>query len=139
MNTQFVFLHKLPTEAELQRAIDELGYGLKLDPELALSEDEGFSPCTLEGIDDIGYELEVGTIDEIFEDDEEFKKFLGDRQHYISMSWGSSFADCFAVLVTALAMVKSFDAVTTYDGVEPDDIDSLEDGIQTSKRELGMD
>ena len=138
MNTQYCFLklENVPTREELQKVIDELGYELKLDPELNLKEDEGFSLCQINGYDNVGYELEFGAVDEIFEEDEEFEKYIGDRDAYISMSWGGSFADCLAVSVTTLALVKSFGAVTTYDCEVPDSIEDIETGIEECKREL---
>ena len=138
MNTQYCFIKKesIPSGKKLQETIRELGYELKLDPELDLENDEGFSPCGLDGYDDIGYELECGTIDEIFDEDEEFEKHIGDRDSYISMSWGSSFADCLAVMITTKALMKGSNAVTTYDCEEPDSLKDIEDGIQECMSEL---
>lgn len=137
MNSQYCFIKEdFPTQKELQAAIDALGYGLKIDPELNLEEDEGFSPCTIEGFDDVGFELECGTIDEIFEDDEDFVNELGERKNYISMSWGGDFEDCLCVMITALAFLKSFNAITSYDCEEADSIEDIETGIKECLTEL---
>mgnify|MGYP003385719863 CR=1 FL=1 len=138
MNSQYCFIEQaLPSKENLQAAIDSLGFGLKLDTELDLNSDEGFSPCKLNDYDDVGFEIECGTIDELFDEDEAFEKQIGNRKNYISMSWGGNFEDCLCVLITALAMVKSFDAVTTYDCEEADSIEDIEGGIQECLKELG--
>jgi len=138
MNTQYCFIRKkdVPSGKRLQEVVTGLGYELKLDPELDLLIDEGFSPCELEGHEDLGYELESGTVDEIFEEDEEFEEHIGERDYYISMSWGSSFADCLAVMITTKALIMKFDAVTTYDCEEPDSLEEIEDGIKECLSEL---
>lgn len=137
MNTQYCFIKAdLPSRQELQAAVDALGFGLLLDPQLDLSIDEGFSPCRLKGFDDIGFELEAGSIEDIFEDDEPFADKIGDRTTYISFSWGSGFADCFASLVTTLALIKSFDAVTTFDCETTDSVEDIEAGIKDCLKEL---
>lgn len=138
MNTQYCFIRKekIPSGKELQDSIKALGFDLKIDPEIDLKADEGFSPCELEGHEDVGYELECDAVEEIFEEDEEFEKHIGDRDCYISMSWGSSFADCLAVLITTKALMKDFDAITTYDCEEPDSLGDIEEGIKECLSEL---
>ena len=138
MNTQYCFLfsNKFPTKESLQKSVDDLGFGLKLDPELDLENDDGFSPCQLEGYEDVGFEIECGTVDEIFEDDEEFAGHIGKRNRYISMSWGGNFEDCLSVMLVTKALLVNFDAVTTYDCEEPDSEDDIESGIQECLREL---
>ena len=47
-NTQYVFLSKsrIPDRAALQASVEELGFDLKLHPELQLIQDEGFPLCS---------------------------------------------------------------------------------------------
>jgi len=138
MNTQYCFMteENIPSRDKLQVCIKALGFDLELDPALDIRNDEGFSPCKLEGYDNVGFELEFGTTDDLFEEDEEFAKHTGNRNHYFSMSWGSSFSDCLAVMIVTKAMLKYFDAVTTYDCEELDSIQDIENGIQESLNEL---
>ena len=58
-NTQFAFLKRksVPSREVLQAAIDALGFDLKLHPDLDLVKDTGFSPCVLEGVPEVGFEL----------------------------------------------------------------------------------
>ena len=45
----YAFLDSLPDRAAWQAAIDQIGIDLKLDPELDLAKDSGFSPCEIKG------------------------------------------------------------------------------------------
>lgn len=140
LNTQYCFLfsHIFPTKESLQKAVDDLGFGLMLDPELDVEKGEGFSPCDLQGYEDVGFEIEIGTVDELFEDedDEEFAEHIGKRNRYISMSWGGNYEDCLSVMIVTKALLRSFDAVTTYDCEEPDSESEIEAGIQECLKEL---
>jgi len=127
-NTQFAFLKqdRLPSRAALQAAIDALGYDLQLYPELDLRSDSGFSPCVLNGVPDVGFELETGPVAEVAGDDEEILAIAGDNDLCISMVWRSSMKDCAAVMIVSCALQKDFGAVISYEGEEPQ---ALEDAL----------
>ena len=130
-NTQFAFINKsdIPTKEQLQGTIDQLGYDLKLDPELSLKEDEGFSPCVLKGETDVGFELFCEPTSDVVEDDEEFEEMAGGKDTCITMNWGGSFKDCSCVLIVSYALMKEYGAITTYEGEELDTLNSLLEGI----------
>ncbi|MBU2891851.1 hypothetical protein KO495_00775 [Colwellia sp. D2M02] len=141
MNTQFCFIKgELPSRDTLQSAITdlELEFKLQLEPEFNLNEDEGFSPCSIDGFDDIGFELECGKIEDILEESDEFEPYLEDRTNYIAMSWGGSFGDCLCVMIVTLALMKYFNAVTTYDFEISDTIKDIEETIQSCLKELQL-
>ena len=123
-NTLFIFLRKanIPTRAALQASIDKLGFDLQLDPELDILNDSGFSPCVLNGVSDVGFELLTGTPDEIFGEDLEI---AGDNNFCIGLVWHSSMKDCAAAMIASCAFAKDFGAVVSYEGEPPESVEKL--------------
>ena len=107
-NTQFVFINQIeiPAREQLQAVIDKIGYDLKLDPELSLKDDEGFSPCILQGETDVGFELFCQPTSDVVENDEEFEEMAKGKDSCITMSWGGSFKGCSCVLIVSYALKK---------------------------------
>lgn len=126
-NTQFAYLEqdRLPGRAALQTAIDALGYDLQLYPGLDLRSDAGFSPCVFNGVPDVGFELETGTVAEVAGDDEEVLAIAGDKDLSISMTWRSSMKDCAAVMIVSCALQKDFGAVISYESEEPQPLEDV--------------
>ena len=131
-NTQFAFLKRanVPTREAWQGAIDALNFSVRfeLDPELEPFEDEGFSPCKIDGSDhDVGFEIFYEPTEDIIEeDDDPLKEFVDDARDYcISMVWRGSMQDCAAVMIASCALVKLSDAVVSCDGEAPDSFDKL--------------
>jgi hypothetical protein len=110
---QFVFLDALPDRQGWQSAIDKLGVDLQLDPDLDLSHDEGFSPCTLSGASS-GFELQVGSASEPLCDHPSLAPAVGSRSHVICLRWGGDLAECGCVMVASLALVEAFGGVAYY-------------------------
>ena len=137
-NTQFAFLKKenVPSRNKLQNSIDSLGYDLQLDPEFTPFEDEGFSPCTLNGIDDVGFEIFYEPTEVVTEDDEEFREIAGDNDYCINMNWGGSFGDCACVMIVSLALAEDCGAIISYAGDEPEPIETLREGVKEALREF---
>lgn len=140
-NTQFVFINysDIPSKEHLQEVIDQLGYDLKLNPELSLTDDEGFSPCVLNGEFDVGFELLCEPTPDVVEDDKEFEEMTNGKDTCISISWGSSFKDCSCVLIVSFALMKEYGAITTYEGEELDTLDSLQVGINEALEEAAKE
>lgn len=128
-NTQFIFLKKakVPARAALQASIDTLGFDLQLDPELDLINDSGFSPCVLNGISDVGFELMSGTPQEVFGEE---TQIAGDNDHCIGLVWRSSMKDCAAVMIASCAFAKDFGAIVSYEGELPESLENLQDGAR---------
>ena len=137
-NTQFAFLKKqnIPTRDALQESIDALGYDLQLDPEFTPFEDEGFSPCELNGKDDVGFEIFYDPTEEITEDDEEFREMAGDNDYCISMTWRGNFGDCACAMIVSLALAKDFGAIISYEGDDPESVESLREEVKEALREF---
>jgi len=137
-NTQFVFInHKnIPTIEQLQEVIDKSGYNLKLDPELSLLRNDGFSPCILQGEKGAGFELFCEPAAGVVQSDEKIKKVVDGKDTCISMSWGSSFKDCLCILIVSHALMKEFGALSTYECEELDTLKSLQAGINETLEEI---
>ena len=139
--TQFAFLKKsqVPSRELLQASIDALGFDLKLDPELKLLEDSGFSPCILIGVADVGFKLFTEPAINVAGDDETLQEIAGDRDLCISMVWHSSMKDCAAAMIVSCALAKDYRAVISYEGEPPQALDELLQAtygiIEASKRE----
>lgn len=132
-NTQFAFLMKdqVPNRSALQASIDSLDFNLQLDPEFTPFEDEGFSPCNLNGNDDVGFEIYYEPASDIVEDDEDFQNIVSNKDYCISMCWGGEMADCVSVLIVSCALAKDFGAIISYEGEEPE---SLEEMINSTRK-----
>lgn len=129
-NTQFAFLKKshVPERAALQSAIDKLGFDLTLPSDFTPFMDKCFMSCTLNGdpAPGIGFEIFYDPIEDIVdEDDETFKALVGDNDYCISMSWHSNMRDCACVMIVSCALSKSFDAIVSYEGNDPDHLEDL--------------
>jgi len=131
MNTQYVFLKResIPNRAALQADIDRLGYDLQLDEELSFFEDEGFSPCTLEGRENVGFEVMCDGLNRDEEDDA-LLEIAADNDYCISMSWGGDFGDMVCVLIASLALLRDYGGVVSYEGEDSESSDSLVNGIE---------
>jgi len=117
-NTQFAFINKIdiPSKEKLQASIDALDFNLKLDPNFTPFEDEGFSPCELNGINEVGFEIFYEPIEDIRVEDEELAALAKDKDYCISMSWGGNFNDYACVCIISAALNKDFGTIITYEG-----------------------
>ncbi len=131
-NTQYVFIQraKVPDRSALQASIDSMGFDLKLYPELNLLEDEGFSPCVLEGTADVGFELMPMTAEDAADGDEDFLAIAGGRDHCLTFSWRGSMKDCAAVMVVSCALAKDAGAIVSYEGDPPEPLENLVEGAK---------
>ena len=129
-NTQFVFINQtdIPAREQLQGTIDQLGYDLKLDPELSLKDDEGFSPCILNGESKVGFELDCQPTSNVVAGNKDFEKMAGGKDTCITMTWGR-------VLIVSYALMKEYNAITTYEGEELDTLESLHTDIHAALNE----
>lgn len=140
--TQFAFLNKenVPNREQLQASLDALNFDLKLDPEYTPFEDEGFSPCILNGESDIGFEIYYEPSSDLLEDvvdnDDEFHAIIGSNNYAISMNWGGSFKDCTAVLMVSIALAKDFGATISYQGDSIETIEGMMAGIEECSIEI---
>lgn len=132
-NTQYVFIDKsrVPGRAALQASIDRLDFDLQLHPELDLLKDEGFSPCVLEGVADVGFELQPMTADEAADGDEDMLALADGRDHCLTFSWRGSLKDCAAVMVVSCALSQDFGAIASYEGDEPEPLDAMLEGARS--------
>ena len=124
LNTQYAFLKNdtIPDRATLQSWIDGLGFDLKLDLELDLMKDRGFSPCTLNGMTEIGFELWPEPTADVAAGSNELLTIAGDRGFCLVMSWGGNMKDCAAVMILSCALAKHCDAVISYECNEPESL-----------------
>ncbi len=137
-NTQYVFIEdsRIPSAANLQRSIDglKLPSELRLDPTLDLRTDSGFSPCTINGAEDVGFELFVSPSAEILANLPSLKGFVGAREICIQMVWRGSYADCACAAAAGYALAKDFEAVVSYEGQSPDSVDAMREATLEALR-----
>lgn len=113
-NTQYAFLMKgkVPNRDALQASIDSLRFDLKLDPSFTPFTDSGFSPCVLNGIGDVGFEVAYQEAREL----DDLGQIAGNNDFCISMTWHGSMKDCATAMIVSCALAKDFGAVITYEG-----------------------
>ena len=138
-NEQYAFLRKseVPSREAWQAAIDACGFDFQLDPELKPFEDSGFLRCTLMG-SDAGFEIDY---DDLANLPGEFRDLAQGRDHCIFFRWGGSMIECASVMIASYALAKSFDAVVSYEGEDPDqDLEAFLQGtisvVDGAKKEL---
>lgn len=126
-NTQIAFLYqsKVPRRDALQASIKQLGFNLELDPDFTPFEDSGFSPCVLDGMPDVGFEVFYAPASEVAAEDPNLIAIAAGRDYSISMVWRGSMKDCASAMVVSCALAKDFGAVVTYEGEPPEPFEAL--------------
>jgi len=137
-NEQYAFIEKakVPSREAWQAAIDECGFDFQLDPELKPFEDSGFMPCKLNGAD-AGVEIYYDGSAEFLS---QFSDIAQERDYCIAFRWGGSMIECASAMVACYALAKNFGAVVSYEGGEPEALESflvntkacIEDGMKDS-------
>ena len=77
---------------------------------------------------DVGFEIYYEPSADIVEDDEELSEIARDRDYCISFVWGGSMKDCASAMIVCAVLVKFSDAVVSFEGGEPETIESLVTG-----------
>ena len=86
----------------------------------------GFSPCVWGDTEsDVGFEIYYESSEEIHDDDDDLIKIIGDKDYCIVMCWGGSMKDCAAAMIASCALAKSFGAIISYEGEEPEGLDKM--------------
>lgn len=112
----YAFVDRLPDWHIWQTAIDQTGFDLKLDPELDLSGDEGFSPCQIQGKAS-GFEIDVMPAAELLHEYPDLIPTVGARLHVVCFRWGGDFAEAACVLIASLALARNLGSIV-YDPEE---------------------
>lgn len=102
-----------------------MGFNLELDPDFTPFEDVGYSPCSLNGKENIGFEIYYEEAKEVVGDDREFQQIRGDKNYCISLVWGSDLYDCVCSMIVSCALAKGFGAVVSYEGEVPDSFEKM--------------
>jgi len=111
----FVFLckSKLSNRDSWQTEIGKHGYGLSIDPNLKVFEDEDFVPCALNGAQ-IGFEIFFGDAIAVASNQPELKSKLNGRDLCIVFRWGGDLNEAASALIASLALIDLADAVVYY-------------------------
>ena len=112
----YAFLEELPDRNRWQAGITRRGIDLQLDPDLDLTKDKGFSPCTVHGRSS-GFELYVMSTPDVLGDYPSATSAAGTRPHAVCFRWGGDLAEAACVLGAALALATGFQAIV-YDPAE---------------------
>ncbi len=111
--TAYVERASVPERAELQAAVDALGFDCKLDLSYMPFKSEGFLPCVLNGKDS-GFEIYFESTAEVLQNYPDLTETIGSRDAAITFRWGGDMAECACVLIVSAALAKTFDAVVHY-------------------------
>ncbi len=121
----FMNANKLPTRQQWQSAITEMGFPLQLDPELDLTDQSGFSPCTLNG-KSTGCEISLDSPDDILPAYPSMRERAQGTDRVVTFCWGGDSAECACALAAAAALVKRSDGIAyNPQDDEPNDFDQL--------------
>ena len=122
-NEQFAFLRRnsLPTAKSLQAAIEETPFVLTLDPATDTATTVGFVPCTICGVES-GVEIDFDDSSDLLD---QFRGMIGDRDCCLVFRWGGDMAECTCAMVLSYTLAKHFDAIVSYGGEPPSDIDTF--------------
>ena len=126
-NIQYAFTERqrVTSRSQLQDAIASLGFDLKLHPQYTPFEGSGFLPCTLNGEEGPGFEIQYFPASELTSDDKALQRYAAGRNLCISMSWHGSMKDLACVLLVSCALVKDFGAVVCYEGEPPESLETM--------------
>jgi hypothetical protein len=130
--TAYLKCTDVPTRKALQRAVDELNFGLTLDSAYAPFEMAGYLPCTLDG-EDAGFDLWFKTADPASFPG--LQSQIGDRDTVMLCKWGGDPREAASALIVCSALAKNFDAVVREGG--GDALLSFEQLLAKAKASLG--
>src|SRR5436190_15282525 len=140
-NTQFAFIKgtRVPSREALQASIDSLGFDMQVDPELKLLEDEGFSPCTLGGRGETGFELFVTSTSDVIEDEESLADIASDNDTCLSLVWHGSMRDLACVMIVSCALARDFGAIISFEGETPEPLETLLSGARDALKDAAAE
>ncbi len=100
----------VPTRKVLQKAVDELKFGLKLDEAYTPFEMAGYLPCILNG-EDAGFDMWFKNHPTEFPAAAASLPQIADRDVAILCKWGGDPREAASALIVSAAFVKGFNAV----------------------------
>src|SRR5687767_969963 len=116
--TAYIERSSVPQLAELQTAIDELGFDCQVDRSYEPFQSKGFLPCVLAGSES-GVEADFESASEVLQSFPHLAGTVGPRDVAITFRWGGDMAECACGLVLSAALASRFGAVVHY---QDDDI-----------------
>jgi hypothetical protein len=128
-----IFMHdsRVPTRADWQQAIEQIGFPTVLDSSLDLRQDTGYSPTTYAG-KSTGFEFYLDPASEILSAYPHIAKQVGTRDVCASFRWGGDMDEMCAA-ISAAALAKLTDGVYFY----PDDIVyGADEAVEATRRDL---
>jgi hypothetical protein len=113
-----IFMHdsRVPTRADWQQAIEQIGFPAVLDASLDLRQDTGFSPTRYSG-KSTGFEFYLDPAREILSAYPHIAEQVGPRDTCATFRWGGDMDEMCAALSSAAALAKLTDGIYYY----PDD------------------
>jgi hypothetical protein len=106
----FIAREKVPSVAEWQAAISELGFDLQLYPELKPFEHSGGAPCKLGSLES-GFEIYYDRAEELFDTYPHAREPAAHRDYAISLRYFGDTVEFACVCIALAALAKSFDVV----------------------------
>src|SRR5437899_1219752 len=109
----FLSTRDLPTVETWQAAIDNLGYSVRLDPELDLKSSTGFSSCTLADKPS-GFELAIESVAEVSRVYPKIEKIVRGYAWAVCFCWGGDLKECACVTAAIAGLVACSGAKAYY-------------------------
>jgi hypothetical protein len=100
----------VPMRKFLQKAVDQLKFGLMVDEAYMPFEMAGYLPCILNG-EDAGFDMWFKNRPSEFEVPAALQPQVGDRDVAILCKWGGDPREAASALIVCAALIKSFNAV----------------------------
>ncbi len=100
----------VPKRKALQKAVDELKFGLMVDEAYMPFEMAGYLPCILNG-EDAGFDMWFKNRRSEFEVPAALEPQIGERDVAILCKWGGDPREVASAMIVCAALVKSFNAV----------------------------
>jgi hypothetical protein len=124
---------RVPNREAWQRAIEQLGFPVVLDPSLDLHRDKGYSPTTYGG-HTTGFELYLEPANELVSAYPQIASRVGNRDQCVTFRWGGDLMECAAALSAAGALACVADGIYFY----PDDnaVYDVQAALAAIRREL---
>jgi hypothetical protein len=100
----------VPTRKVLQKAVDQLEFGLKLDEAYTPFEMAGYLPCILNG-EDAGFDMWFKNLPTEFTVPAALQAQVGERDVEIVCKWGGDPREAASALIVGAAFIKDFNAI----------------------------
>jgi hypothetical protein len=132
----FIESDKVPTHANWQQAITDMGFPAGIQGPFNPRKDAGFRPATYEG-QSTGFEFYLESAEQIAAAYPRVCRTLGNRNACATFRWGGDVNEMSAALAAAAALTELADGIYYY----PDDeiLYTADEAVRAIKKDLNLD